>query len=157
MNNQNLVPAIFYFENNETFFGLHNPSSHWNGWSMPLISKDSINYLLKILHDGEYQIAKMDGDNVYLRDLSFDDNEADILEPIEIGGKIYYDFSYLGFCFQSRLITQHDELILKLKSEGKKSIFVSDADGCEYGFEFENFATQHYKFENLINGYKIKF
>ncbi len=111
MNNQNLVPAKFYFDESETnvfFDGLHKPGHTWNGWAMPLISKDSINDVLEILHC-DYQIAKMDGDNVHLQDLSFDDNEADILEPIEIDGKIYYDFSWLGFCFQSKGIADYEE------------------------------------------------
>lgn len=114
MTNLNLVPAKFYFDESETnvfFDGLHKPGNTWNGWAMPLISKDSINDVLEILHDDEYQIAKMDGDNVYLQDLSFDDNEADILEPIEIDGQIYYDFSWLGFCFQSKGIAQYEDYL----------------------------------------------
>lgn len=111
MNTSNLVPAFFYFDESEskkTFKGLHNPSNRWNGWDNPLIAKEYVNDVLEILHC-DYQIAKMEGDNVYLQDLQYDDVEAEILEPIEIDGIIYYDFGWLGLCFESMSFSKYEE------------------------------------------------
>jgi hypothetical protein len=102
MTNQNLVPAIFYFDESENhFIGLHNPQRTWNGWEMPLICINSINDLMSELN-GDYYQLKFDGDKLeigYSDDL---ETIVDILEPIEIDGKIYYDFAWLGLCFQSK-------------------------------------------------------
>jgi hypothetical protein len=104
MNSENLVPAKFYFDEsefNKTFIGLHNPQRTWNGWEMPLISIESINDLISELN-GDYYQLKLDGDKIeigYSDDL---ETIVDILEPIEIGEKIYYDFAWLGLCFQSK-------------------------------------------------------
>jgi hypothetical protein len=103
MNNENLVPAKFKFDElNSVYIGLHNPSSTWNGWANPFISEKSIKKLLKDMNSPKNLIAKMQKDNsVYLLDLQYDDCEADVLEPIQIDGENYYYFGYLGYCFNS--------------------------------------------------------
>lgn len=103
MNNENLVPAKFKFDElNSTYIGLHNPASRWNGWANPFISEKSIKKLLRHLNNPEYLIAKMQKDNsVYLLDLQYEDIEAEILEPININGENYYYFGYLGYCFNA--------------------------------------------------------
>jgi len=103
MTNQNLVSAKFKFDEMKSFFiGLHNPSSTWNGWANPFISEKSINKLIKELRKSECLIVKMQKDkSLYILDTHYNDYEADILEPIEIDGQIYYYFGYLGYCFNA--------------------------------------------------------
>ena len=101
MNNSNLVPAKFYFsEFNSLYDGFHDPSRNWNGWAMPMISEKSIKQLIKDLYDPEYMgiFMRQNGD-VYIYDMSLD-SEPEILSPIEVEGKIYYDFAWLGLCFE---------------------------------------------------------
>ena len=103
MTNPNLVPAKFKFDEMKSFYiGLHNPTSTWNGWANPYISEKSIKKLIRHLKVNSELIIKMQKDNsLYILDTQYNDNEADILEPIEIDGENYYYFGYLGYCFNA--------------------------------------------------------
>jgi hypothetical protein len=103
MINENLVHAKFKFDElKSVYIGLHNPLSRWNGWANPFISEKSIKKLIRHLKVNDELIIKMQKDkSLYILDTQYPDYEADILEPIEIDGQIYYYFGYLGYCFNS--------------------------------------------------------
>lgn len=149
MNNSNLAPAFFYFgeSNSAKFKGLHNPKSTWNGWANPLIHHESVQAVLDVLHDGEYQLAKMDGNKVYLRDLQFEDNEADILEPIVIDGDVYYDFGYLGFCFEAMDVYKYEE---RLHQEARDLMdYIDFVRGWDSKLSLDEYLMTH--FDDLTN------
>lgn len=149
MNNSNLVPAFFYFDesNSAKFKGLYNPQSTWNGWANPLINHESVQAVLDVLHDGEYQIAKMDGNKVYLKDLQFEDNEADILEPIVIDGDVYYDFGYLGFCFEAMDVSDYEE---SLHQEARDLMdYIDFIHGWDSKLSLDEYLMTH--FDDLTN------
>lgn len=149
MTTLNLVPAFFYFgdSNSTKFKGLHNPLNLWNGWANPLIHSDSIQAVLDVLHDDEYQIAKMDGNKVYLKELQYDDVEADILEPIVIDGEVYYDFFYLGFCFESMSLARYEE---RLHQEARDLMDeINDAHKWDSKLSLDEYLMTH--FDDLTN------
>lgn len=150
MTNLNLVPAFFAFDGFNTdlsFKGLHNPESRWNGWAMPYISSDSIEKLLSILHDDEYQIAKMQGQNVYLKNLQYEDSEAEILEPIEIEGEIYYYFGWLGFCFYAMPMAKYEN---RLHQEARDLMYsINYAHNWDSQLSLDDYLATH--FDDITN------
>jgi hypothetical protein len=100
MTNSNLVPAQFTFDGEGTpMLGLHNPTRFWNGWAMPLISAESMPNLVSQMNVDFYQIDYIEGGRVTIFFQDDCDVVVDYLEPIEIEGKIYYDFAWLGYTF----------------------------------------------------------
>jgi hypothetical protein len=107
MNNSNLVPAIFSFDGEGKFKGFHNPERTWNGWAMPYISVNSIHDLINELN-GEYYSLIFDGDNLVIDYADDFESTQDILEPIVIDGDVYYDFGWLGFCFEAMDVADYE-------------------------------------------------
>jgi|LakMenEpi03Aug12_release.lakeMendotaPanAssembly.Ray.scaffolds.fasta_scaffold449299_2 hypothetical protein len=141
MNNQNLVPAIFSFDGEGKFKGFHNPQKNWNGWAMPYISVHSIHDMINELN-GEYYCLGFDGDKLVIDYADDFESTNDILDPIEIDGEIYYDFGWLGFCFESQSIADYEE---SLHQEARDLM-----DGINYMHKWDSqLSLDEYLFEHF--------
>jgi len=102
MNNSNLVPAKFTFDGEGTpMLGLHNPTRFWNGYAMPFISADSMPTLVSQLNVDFYQVDYVEGGRATIFFADNCDVVIDYLEPIEIDGKVYYNFADFGYTFDT--------------------------------------------------------
>lgn len=100
MTNQNLVPAIFVFDETKKYEmkGLHNPLNRWNGWYMPYIHENSIYKFIEQTNCDEF-IASIIDEKLKIVELCEDEYYISWIAPDEINGQNYYNLGYLGLCF----------------------------------------------------------
>lgn len=126
-------------EGTRGYRALVNVNARWNGWLMPLVLKADAKKMLNDITCDEWMKWYEDNGNIYITI----DGYTDILEPIRIEGKTYYDFGNLGWCFCSSLydMMTYDELQTLTEEYGFVNVTMLDdlricitldyEDGCQ--------------------------
>lgn len=111
----NLVKGIASFEGDEStnMVAYCDPSKHWNGWAMPYIHSNHIDDLIaRISYEDCY--LERSGENIMV--IEYYQGEIQntyIIEPVLLGGEnyyklndvnqidgeMYYNFGFMGLCF----------------------------------------------------------
>lgn len=134
----NLVKGIASFEGEtaSNMVAYCDPSKRWNGWAMPYIHADYIEDLIARI-SYEDCILEMSGDNI--RVYEYYEGEIQnsyVIEPVLLGGdnyyklndvnlidgEMYYDFGFMGLCFDFE----------PLKEDARRQAIIVDIEGLIY-------------------------